>query len=117
MTLDYQPFFHGDQIVGVEALFRLQDAPGLELAPAPFIDVAEETGLISTLTRWVLNAAVSPPRMRPEQGRPDTGMAPPRGNRPAPGGAHRANGMENLAARRLADGVRLALTATPRVSL
>ena len=78
MTLDYQPFFHGDQIVGVEALFRLQDAPGLELAPAPFIDVAEETGLISTLTRWVLNAACSHLSIWHEQGRTDLVRKPRR---------------------------------------
>jgi diguanylate cyclase (GGDEF)-like protein len=57
--LHYQPLIDLDNlaIVGVEALIRWQHPTRGLLAPAEFIDVAEDTGLIVPLGRWVLERA------------------------------------------------------------
>lgn len=46
-----------DQVVGVEALVRWNHRRRGELQPAGFIGVAEETGLIVPIGRWVLREA------------------------------------------------------------
>ncbi len=46
-----------ENITGVEALLRWRNADGKILRPDQFIPVAEESGLILDLGRWVLNAA------------------------------------------------------------
>lgn len=46
-----------DQVVGVEALVRWNHHRRGELQPADFISVAEETGIIIPLGRWVLHEA------------------------------------------------------------
>jgi diguanylate cyclase (GGDEF)-like protein len=59
LTLHYQPKFNyqsGD-LIGVEALVRWQQKGGL-IYPDEFIPYAENTGLITPLTKWVLDAAV-----------------------------------------------------------
>jgi predicted signal transduction protein with EAL and GGDEF domain len=57
--LDYQPIvaLEGRQIVGVEALIRWQHPAEGRLAPGRFIPLAEESGLIIPITRWVLERA------------------------------------------------------------
>ncbi|MGZ4306937.1 MAG: putative bifunctional diguanylate cyclase/phosphodiesterase [Solirubrobacteraceae bacterium] len=57
--LDYQPIvsLEGRRIVGVEALVRWQHPTRGRLGPDQFIELAEETGLIVALGRWVLERA------------------------------------------------------------
>lgn len=60
LKLFYQPkvdIRHGNDVVGAEALLRW-DSPALgSVSPAQFIPLAEETGLIIPLGRWVLRTA------------------------------------------------------------
>jgi diguanylate cyclase (GGDEF)-like protein len=61
LTLHYQPQLdlHGSEIITVEALARWR-LPVLGLiAPAKFLPLAEEAGLMGSLTRWVLNRALA----------------------------------------------------------
>jgi EAL domain-containing protein (putative c-di-GMP-specific phosphodiesterase class I) len=55
----YQPFFSLDQqhIVGAEALVRWRHPTNGLISPATFIPIAEETGLILPLGRYVLDKA------------------------------------------------------------
>ncbi|GAA2706765.1 putative bifunctional diguanylate cyclase/phosphodiesterase [Actinoplanes palleronii] len=57
--LQYQPLISLDtgEPVGVEALVRWQNPERGYVSPADFVPMAEETGLISDLGRWVLNTA------------------------------------------------------------
>ena len=57
--LYYQPQFNVNkkEIVGVEALIRWNHPTQGLLSPYVFIDLAEETGLISSITDWVLDTA------------------------------------------------------------
>jgi len=57
--LNYQPQFSVSKktIVGVEALIRWNHPTKGLLNPSSFIDLAEEIGLISSITDWVLDAA------------------------------------------------------------
>ncbi len=69
--LNYQPQVDGEgRVVGAEVLLRW-DCPGRGLvSPAEFIPVAEETGLILPLGRWVLETACS--RLAAWAARPET---------------------------------------------
>jgi diguanylate cyclase (GGDEF)-like protein/PAS domain S-box-containing protein len=57
--LVYQPIFNiaTGHISGIEALIRWQQPDGSVLAPAGFIPLAEETGLILRIGEWVLRTA------------------------------------------------------------
>ena len=59
LFLHYQPKLdlHTQAITGVEALLRWQNPEFGLVAPARFISIAEETGLILPIGRWVLKAA------------------------------------------------------------
>jgi len=57
--LHYQPQIEVEsgRIIGAEALLRWQDANGNFISPDAFIPVAEDSGLIVPLGRWVLEEA------------------------------------------------------------
>lgn len=59
MVLYYQPkqALESGQIVGVEALIRWHHEERGWVSPADFIPLAEETGVITQLTRWVISQA------------------------------------------------------------
>jgi diguanylate cyclase (GGDEF)-like protein/PAS domain S-box-containing protein len=59
LRLLYQPVIslHDERIVGVEALLRWEHPERGLLEPAEFIDVAESTGLILPIGRWVIDEA------------------------------------------------------------
>jgi len=75
--LHYQPQISvsGDRIVGLEALIRWQHPIHGLLNPSSFIDMAEETGLISTITDWVLAKACSQLAQWREMGMNDLRMS------------------------------------------
>ena len=57
--LQYQPHFslHDGHLEGFEALARWHHPPEGEVVPAVFIPIAEETGVIIPLGRWILETA------------------------------------------------------------
>jgi predicted signal transduction protein with EAL and GGDEF domain len=59
LELHYQPVVRlgGHEILGVEALLRWNHPSRGTIPPAQFIPLAEETGLIISMGRWVLNEA------------------------------------------------------------
>jgi diguanylate cyclase (GGDEF)-like protein/PAS domain S-box-containing protein len=59
LFLEYQPIvaLHDMRLVGFEALVRWRHPVRGVLAPADFIPIAEETGAIVAIDRWVLHAA------------------------------------------------------------
>ena len=59
MTLAFQPLYAGNgrTLTGYEALLRWQHPTRGNVGPAKFIPLAEDTGLIDALGRWVLQRA------------------------------------------------------------
>ena len=69
-ALVYQPIFHLPErrIIGVEALLRWNSEILGAVAPARFIPVAEETGLIVAIGEWVAKEAIGQLRLWREAG-------------------------------------------------
>lgn len=61
MTVYYQPKISGDtgELIGVEALVRWMHPRKGIITPGDFIPIAEETGLIMELDKWVMKTACS----------------------------------------------------------
>lgn len=57
--MDYQPKYNSvsGAIVGLEALIRWQDPEDGLISPDEFIPIAEDSGLISDVTKWVIDNA------------------------------------------------------------
>jgi diguanylate cyclase (GGDEF)-like protein len=70
LVLHYQPKIAvtGGGVTGVEALVRWQHPSHGLLAPAEFLPLAERTGLMGELTRWVLDAALRQARAWQDEG-------------------------------------------------
>ncbi|HJZ42508.1 MAG TPA: EAL domain-containing protein [Hyphomicrobiaceae bacterium] len=66
--LKYQPLVDrtGERTLGVEALVRWNRAPRNPMSPAQFIPIAEKTGQIAELGRWVLTQACKDARAWPK---------------------------------------------------
>ena len=60
MRAVYQPVVRARdrQLIGYEALMRLDDRAGVALPPSEFIPIAEECGLITALDSWMLRRAL-----------------------------------------------------------
>jgi diguanylate cyclase (GGDEF)-like protein/PAS domain S-box-containing protein len=67
LRLNYQPLadLETGAVVGAEALARLDSPDGLPVSPDIFIGVAEETGLIAELDRWVIRRVIKEIRALP----------------------------------------------------
>lgn len=72
LTVHYQPkvALSTRELIGVECLVRWHHPDQGLLMPGEFVPVAEHTGLIGPLTRWVLRAALAECRRWQDAGRP-----------------------------------------------
>ena len=70
LVLHYQPkvAVAGGEVTGVEALIRWQHPRHGLLVPAEFLPLAERTGMMGELTRWVVDAALAQACAWEEQG-------------------------------------------------
>jgi len=57
LRLHYQPIMSLGRLAGLEALVRWSRPSGADIAPAQFIPIAEQSGLILTIGDWVLGQA------------------------------------------------------------
>lgn len=76
-SLNYQPQvdLRTEKIVGLEALLRWNDPELGKVSPQEFIPIAEETGLIEPIGRWVIKTACQQLRKWQQMGLPDVSMA------------------------------------------
>jgi len=77
LSLVYQPKLdlHSDAVTGMEALVRWQHPTLGNVSPARFIGVAEETGLIVAIGRWVLRTACAQAKAWQDAGLPPLRVA------------------------------------------
>jgi diguanylate cyclase (GGDEF)-like protein len=70
LVLHYQPKVSvvGGAVTGVEALVRWQHPRHGLLAPAEFLPLAERTGMMGELTRWVIDEALAQARAWQDEG-------------------------------------------------
>jgi diguanylate cyclase (GGDEF)-like protein len=70
LVLHYQPkvSVDGGDVTGVEALVRWEHPRHGLLAPAEFLPLAERTGMMGDLTRWVIDAALGQARRWQDDG-------------------------------------------------
>jgi EAL domain-containing protein (putative c-di-GMP-specific phosphodiesterase class I) len=70
LVLHYQPkvSVDGGAVTGVEALVRWEHPNHGLLGPAEFLPLAERTGLMGELTRWVIDAALAQARRWQDEG-------------------------------------------------
>ena len=76
-VLHYQPKIdlHSGAIVGIEALVRWQHPQRGLLAPADFVPIAEDSGLILPIGRWVLREACGQAQAWQDMGLPPVAIA------------------------------------------
>lgn len=74
LSLVYQPKLHlsSQKVLSVEALLRWRHSTKGWISPEVFIGLAEETGLIADLTRWVVRRALSDQAWLAGSGKPVT---------------------------------------------
>ncbi|MFS0724672.1 EAL domain-containing protein [Paenibacillus sp. 1P07SE] len=72
LALHYQPILNleSSQAVAVEALLRWNHPKLGPVSPAEFIPIAEETGIITTIGRWVIKEAINQAGVWREAGSP-----------------------------------------------
>jgi len=77
LFLHYQPQVDArtDRITGVEALLRWRNSAGNFISPAQFVPLAEETGLIVPIGKWVLETACGQLKRWHDAGHPDLIMS------------------------------------------
>jgi EAL domain-containing protein (putative c-di-GMP-specific phosphodiesterase class I) len=77
LLMHYQPQvdLQSGRVIGMEALIRWQHPVMGLIPPAKFIPLAEETGLIIPLGKWILKAACKQARQWQQSGYPDWKMA------------------------------------------
>jgi diguanylate cyclase (GGDEF)-like protein/PAS domain S-box-containing protein len=77
LELHYQPLVAaaGGRLVAAEALLRWQHPEHGAVSPAEFVPIAEESGLIVPLTRWVLDTACAQAAEWRRMGLPELRMA------------------------------------------